>query len=55
LARPHRLGAIHPGHQADLLILDVPNLDQWSYHVGRNFVRTVVKKGRVAVGAPSET
>jgi len=51
LARQHRLGAIHPGHQADLLILDVPNLEQWPYHVGRNCVRTVVKRGRVVVGA----
>jgi len=54
LARPHRLGAIHPGHQADLLLLDVPNLDQWPYHVGRNCVRAVVKRGRVVIGASAQ-
>ncbi|MHC4236553.1 MAG: imidazolonepropionase [Planctomycetota bacterium] len=45
--RHDSVGAIAAGMQADLLILDVPNLDQWAYHVGRNCVRTVIKAGRV--------
>jgi len=45
--RHHRLGAIAPGMQADLLILDVPRVEQWAYFAGRNCVRTVLKKGRV--------
>jgi imidazolonepropionase len=49
LNRQARLGAIAIGMQADLLILDVPSLEQWAYHVGRNCVRTVVKGGRVVV------
>ena len=44
-----RLGAIAAGMQADLLVLDVPRLEQWVYHVGRNCVRTVIKRGRLIV------
>ena len=44
-----RLGAIAAGMQADLLVLDVPRLEQWAYHVGRNCVRTVIKRGRLVV------
>ena len=52
--RQHRVGAIATGMQADLLILEVPNLEQWPYHVGRDCVRTVLKAGRVTV-ADGET
>ncbi len=45
--RQHRIGAIQTGHQADLLILDVPHFEQLPYHVGRNCVRTVIKAGKV--------
>jgi imidazolonepropionase len=45
LGRADRLGAIHPGHQADLLILDVPALEQWAYRVGVNAVSHVIKEG----------
>ncbi len=48
LDRHARLGAIAPNMQADLLVLDVPSLDQWLYHIGRPCVRTVIKRGRVA-------
>ena len=47
--RHHRVGAIATGMQADLLILDVPRLEQWAYHVGRNCVRAVIKRGRLVV------
>ncbi len=40
------IGAIAVGAQADLLILDLPTLDAWPYHMGRNCVRTVLKRGR---------
>lgn len=45
--RADRIGAIAVGHEADLLILDVPNLDRWPYRVGVNAVRTVFKRGVV--------
>ena len=45
--RQDRVGAIAAGMQADLLILDVPRFEQWAYHVGRNCVRAVIKRGRV--------
>ena len=35
--------------QADLVILDVPRLEAWPYHVGRNRVRAVLKQGRLVV------
>lgn len=47
LRRADRIGAIAVGHQADLLVLDVPNVEQWLYRVGVNPVRTIVKAGRV--------
>ncbi|MFQ5805673.1 MAG: imidazolonepropionase [Phycisphaerae bacterium] len=47
----HRLGAIETGHQADLVILDTPTLDEWFYTPGRNRVRTVIKRGKVVYEA----
>ena len=47
LARGDRIGRIEVGMQADLVILDVPNVNQWLYQVGRDAVQTVIKKGRV--------
>jgi imidazolonepropionase len=49
VARADRIGAIAPGLQADLLILDIPNVDSWAYQVGVNPVRTVIKRGRVVL------
>lgn len=46
LRRADRVGAIAAGHDADLLILDVPNVDRWPYRVGVNAVRTIIKRGR---------
>ncbi|MEK6677074.1 MAG: imidazolonepropionase [Planctomycetota bacterium] len=45
--RHSRVGAIAIGMQADLTILDVPNLDRWLYEPGRSCVRTVMKRGRL--------
>jgi len=42
-----RLGAIAPGFQADLVVLDCPDLDEWFYTPGRPRVRYVLKRGQV--------
>lgn len=42
-----RVGALAPGMQADLLILDAPDYRYLAYELGGNPVRTVVKRGRV--------
>ncbi|HVP12932.1 MAG TPA: imidazolonepropionase [Phycisphaerae bacterium] len=49
IARAGSIGAIAPGYLADLLILDVPNVNRWAYQVGVNAVRTVIKRGRVVL------
>lgn len=49
LRRSDHIGAIAPGHRADLLILDIPNLDHWAYRIGVNPVRTVIKDGRIVL------
>lgn len=49
LRRADRIGAIAIGHQADLLVLDVPNISLWAYRVGVNAVRTVIKRGQIIV------
>ncbi len=58
LRRADRVGAIHVGNQADLVILDVPNHARFLYEPGRNCIRTVIKAGRVVVendGATPDT
>ncbi len=47
LRREDRIGAIAVGHAADLLILDVPRIELWPYHVGVSPVRTIIKCGKV--------
>jgi imidazolonepropionase len=47
LRRADRVGAIAVGHQADLLILDISDINLWAYRVGVNPVRTVIKRGKV--------
>ncbi|MGH6961360.1 MAG: amidohydrolase family protein, partial [Dongiaceae bacterium] len=42
-----RLGAIAPDYDADLVVLDAPDVETWLYTVGRNRVRTVLKRGLV--------
>ncbi len=49
LDRATRLGAVARGHQADLLILSVPNVNRWAYQVGVNPVRTVIRRGRIVL------
>lgn len=47
LHRDDRLGAIAVGHQADLVVLDVPNVERWMYEPGRNCVQAVIRKGEL--------
>jgi len=45
IGRQSKIGAIHVGSQADLVVLDVPTPERWLYEPGRNCVRAVFKKG----------
>ena len=47
--RADRIGAIAVGHQADLVLLDVPNVNRWTYNVGVNPVAKVWKRGQDVV------
>lgn len=47
LGRGARLGTLEPGKQADLVVLDVPNVRHLVYELGRNPVTAVIKRGRV--------
>jgi imidazolonepropionase len=47
LALHDRVGAIAGGFQADLVVLDCPDLDEWFYTPGRARVRYVLKRGQV--------
>lgn len=46
IGEQHRLGAIARGFDADLLLLDAPNLASWFYTPGRRRTRAVLKRGR---------
>ena len=50
LERGEMIGSIEPGKQADLLVLDIPNYRYLPYHFGVNYVKTVIKKGKIVVG-----
>jgi imidazolonepropionase len=51
LGRSDRVGSLEPGKQADVVILDLPNYEQFPYHFGTSHVGKVIKSGRVVVGA----
>jgi imidazolonepropionase len=42
-----RLGSVHPGKQADLLVLNVDDYRQLGYRFGTNLVSKVIKRGMV--------
>ncbi|MGD0248622.1 MAG: amidohydrolase family protein, partial [Candidatus Limnocylindrales bacterium] len=44
------LGSIEPGKQADLVVWDVPSIDELPYWLGARLARTVFKRGRVVLG-----
>jgi imidazolonepropionase len=52
LRRGDRLGRIAPGWEADLVILSAPSVGEWLSEMGRNAVRTVLKRGRVIHESP---
>ena len=41
------IGGIEPGKQADLILLNIPNLDFLAYHMGINHIDLTIKKGKV--------
>jgi imidazolonepropionase len=47
MGRDGQIGALEPGKQADLLILDAPNYRYLPYHFGVDHVELVIKKGKV--------
>ncbi len=42
-----KVGSLEVNKQADILILDIPNYQHIPYQFGRNFVRTVIRKGKI--------
>lgn len=46
-----RVGSLEAGKQADMVVLDCRDWRYPAYHFGVNLARTVVKKGRIVVGA----
>ncbi len=53
LKREKRLGALEPGMQADLTILDLQNVEQLCYFAGRNCTHAVIKNGELVARARS--
>jgi len=47
LKKENDIGSLEPGKQADLLLLNIPDWRQISYHFGVNHVEKVIKKGKV--------
>lgn len=42
-----KLGSLEVGKQADIIILNVPNYQHIPYQFGGNFIKTVIRKGKV--------
>jgi len=49
IGRGDRIGSIEKGKQADIIILNIPNYKHLSYRFTTNFVKYVIKKGKVVV------
>jgi imidazolonepropionase len=47
VGQAHRLGSIHPGKQADMIVLSVDDYRHLAYRFGGNQVEMVIKKGKV--------
>jgi imidazolonepropionase len=49
IERQNEIGSLERGKQADVIVCDVPDYREIAYYFGRNPVKTVIKKGRVAL------
>jgi imidazolonepropionase len=47
IQREEQIGSIHPGKQADLLVLRVDDYRHLAYRFGGNLVKDIFKKGRL--------
>ena len=47
LMREHLIGSIEVGKQADLILMNIPNLEYIAYHMGINHVKMTMKKGHI--------
>ncbi|MBT8056287.1 MAG: imidazolonepropionase [Gammaproteobacteria bacterium] len=47
--REQRIGSLHAGYQADIVIIDAPSLNHWFYHFTPNACRRVFKNGAEVV------
>jgi imidazolonepropionase len=47
IQQENRIGSLHPGKQADVIIIDAPDYRHLGYRFGTNLVSTVVKRGKV--------
>ncbi len=48
ISRGDRIGSLLPGYQADIAIIDAPDLNQWMYHFRPNACHGVIKRGEWA-------
>lgn len=46
IARHGKIGSLLPGYQADIALVDAPDLNQWMYHFQPNACKGVIKKGQ---------
>jgi imidazolonepropionase len=49
IRRSDRIGSLHPGKDADIIILSVPDYRQLAYRFGGNLVERVIKGGKLVV------
>lgn len=47
LSMEDRIGSVEPGMQADLVLMDIPNLNYLAYHYGVNHTALTIKKGDI--------
>ncbi len=45
--RDRQVGTLEPGKKADIVVLDIPNVDYLPYHYAMNHVKKVIRHGRV--------
>jgi imidazolonepropionase len=53
LGMDDEVGSLEPGRRADVVVWDVPDIEQLPYWLGARLARTVVRAGRVAYDAMS--